>query len=250
MKRVLYFFLVCLILIACSRTKNQFETILPSPNSKIHIYFNLNDGEPYYLIYYKNSIIVDWSLLEFKFNDNFSTGNALELIEKKNSSRNIEMLDWKIFPAFSQNYNEVKFRLQGMGSEPREFFVTFRAFDSGVAFRYEFSENGFSNNSDLVDETQLDLIASGADWKISNNTNYSIDIKDTLNIPTYFILGDVLNVSIHEQNRTQASGRVLIRREPGKLEFKFGTIKQDSNFLIKTNTGAVTPWKIIQISKK
>ncbi len=61
--------LIMFILVSCSKPKENYEVVIPSPNGSLHLHFNLYKGEPYYLVYLDDEIVVGWSLIGFRNDD-------------------------------------------------------------------------------------------------------------------------------------------------------------------------------------
>lgn len=254
-----YFLILLLPLIfSCNKPKDSFEAIVPSPDSKIHVYFNLNKGEPYYLVYYKKEIVIDWSSLGFILKDNDSLIDGFVVIARKTRSVN-EISDTVLGDLFSlkNKYNELAISLQEEGASGRKFDIVFRVFNNGIGFRYIFPEQeGLTNVEIVSEETEFRLGSDCIAWWIPSDSigyesfyrNTSVKEIETVNIPVTFELKNGLYISIHEANLTDYARMTLKRDAEDELEFDCYLVPFPDGIKVKTKTPFKTPWRIIQIA--
>ena len=214
MKTLVVFFLIILpLLYSCNKPKSNFELVLPSPNSRIHIYFNLDNGEPYYLVYYKNKIIIDWSLLGVTLKNQIKLSEGLLFVKNTaHSNSSNDLLIVKGGLPLADNFNEmtVFFENKSLAKEP--FAIVFRAYNNGIAICYSFPENESQDKVFLIsEETQFDLYGNDSVWGIAESIKHIGDsafttepgIVEELDLPVNFISADGLMISILE---TEVSG--------------------------------------------
>jgi len=166
LRKVVASLITLLYIVSCNQPKDNFEVIIPSPNNEVHVYFNLNNGEPYYLVYYSGEIIIDWSLLGYIINDEDTLTNSLVLINKKAVSLfNHNYIEGQI--NIDSNYNETTFTLQSNELPNYKFDIAFRVFNNGIAFRYNFPEQENINPLDIIsEETEFRFWNGGlAQWQ-------------------------------------------------------------------------------------
>ncbi len=130
-----------------------------SPNNKITVNFKLdNTGKPFYWVSYNQKAIVKESSLGFLLKDLPSFDSDFELIKQENKSVDES---WKPVlgeQSIIQNkYNQVTYFLHQKASD-RFLNITFKVYDEGVAFRYEFPPQKNLNYFIVSDEkTQFNL---------------------------------------------------------------------------------------------
>jgi len=249
MKYIIFVGLIfSLFLAGCSNTKSNFEMVLPSPDSRINLYFNLNDGKPFYLVYHLDEIIVGWSQL------GFSTGEidfTRDLFKCKNSQiENQQVNENKTIPRFlkGRKYNQ-KIICLAVSSNPGLICrIEFRAYDEAVLFRYIIS--GLHDEADrFIELTELNLQSGETNWMIS---------MDSLKIEmARMVSGDSIILPVTFENngierwrvsQFDMSGNQLayLEKQPGeKSDFYFrpgGTRfkKREKEDIIQT------PWRVIQ----
>lgn len=253
-----YFLILLLPLIfSCNKLKDSFEAIVPSPDSKIHVYFNLNKGEPYYLVYYKKEIVIGWSSLGFILKDNDSLIDGFVVTARKTRSVN-ETGDTVLGEIFSFNnkYNELVISLQEKDVLGRKFDIVFRVFNNGIGFRYVFPEQeGLTKVEIVSEETEFKLGSDGIAWWIPADSigdehlyrSTSVKEIEMVNTPVTFDLKNGLCVSIHETNLTDYARMTLKRDKEDELEFDCYLVPFSDGIKVKTKTPFKTPWRIIQI---
>ncbi len=176
--------IVILLFHSCGNGNN--ETELLSPDGKIKLIFYLSgEGKAGYLINYSDNKIIDTSYFSFDFQDQESFGKNLEIVNIFTSSFDQTWQTvWGEQRFIRNNYKELKIDLQEKDQNKRRCFITFRVFNDGVGFRFDFPEQENFNDVVLLDEnTQFKLTGdytcwwSPGDWDIYehlfNTTKFS-----------------------------------------------------------------------------
>lgn len=241
-------FLLILILSSCRNSDNNFETILPSPDSKKHLYFNLNNGEPYYLFYYENQILIDWSMLGFIIDDTikFNEGLLVDNVETRTSLHSEKDLFPENLPDLG-SFNEITVDLNKVDCDIK-LSVNFRIYNNAIAFKYVFI---FPGNERKVNEiTELDLyndFFEKAEINYPKQNIINIEEVDTLYIPAAFISDETIKIDYLQSITYDYPGMKLVRRTPDKAEFQ---MRYTDDFIrnIKMKSGYETPWRIIYVS--
>lgn len=134
--------LVLAVLLSCTIASAQ--TIL-SPNNKLSLTFSLSQsGEPMYqLSFGKKPVILPSRLgLELKLQDAFLQNFTVAKIESSLVDESWNPV-WGEVKTIRSNYKELKVTLTQHTAKPRTMIVTFRLFDEGLGFRYEFPQQEF-----------------------------------------------------------------------------------------------------------
>ncbi|MFY7665054.1 glycoside hydrolase family 97 protein [Flavobacterium sp.] len=135
---------------------------LKSPNGKITVTFSAKE-QLTYEVRFENKVVVDVSRLGFKLKDIGDFSNGFRVVGESRSSENTT---WQ--PVLGEvsniknNYNEVVFNLL-RDSDKRQMNIHFRAFDEGIAFRYEFPKQ--SNLNYFVVSEELTAFQLTEDYK-------------------------------------------------------------------------------------
>ncbi|OYQ50048.1 glycoside hydrolase family 97 protein [Flavobacterium aurantiibacter] len=135
---------------------------LKSPNGKITVTFSAKE-QLTYEVRFENKVVVDVSRLGFKLKDIGDFSSGFRVVGESRSSENTT---WQ--PVLGEvsnivnSYNEVIFNLL-RDSDKRQLNIHFRAFDEGIAFRYEFPKQ--SNLNYFVVSEELTAFQLTEDYK-------------------------------------------------------------------------------------
>jgi hypothetical protein len=260
MKRFVVFFLILLpLLYSCNRPKSNFKLVLPSPDSRIHVYFNLDNGEPYYLVYYKNKIIIDWSLLGVTLKNQIKLSEGLLFVKNRaHSNSSNDLLIDKGGLSLTDNFNEMTVFFEKKSLVKESFSIVFRAYNAGIAICYSFPEN---ENEDKVfiisEETQFDLYGNDSDWRISGPVKHAGDstfisepgIVEKLDLPVNFISTHGLMISISETEVSGYPEMKLRKRTSDKPQYIFQSDELKALEFITIDRGVKAPWRTIRLTE-
>lgn len=132
---------------------------IQSPSNKISVNFKLiGNGRPSYVVNYKNNPVIQESALGMKLKEKPALDANFEIVDSKTSTFNES---WKPVLGEQSNilnhYNELIISLIQKETKVK-INIIFRAFDEGVAFRYDFPKQKELNYFIISDEvTQFNL---------------------------------------------------------------------------------------------
>lgn len=246
--------ILILFISSCKNPTSSFERILPSPDAKKHLYFNLNNGEPYYLLYYENHILIDWSMLGFVFDETIKLNEGLlvENVETRTSRQNAE----DNFPEIESNldvYNEMTIFLSKEDNTDLQLSIVLRIYNNAVAFKYEFNFSGGKRN--IIETTELDLYNNFFQKVVVKDSIHEdlaiseipVEEVDTLSLPATFISKEFLRIDYLESFSSDYPSMQLVRRTPSQSEFQMRYTNSNS-LEIEVNSGFETPWRIIYVT--
>ncbi len=245
---------VLLLLQSCNNSVNTAQLVLPSPKAAIHVYFNLNEGEPYYKVYFRNKMIVDWSLLGIVLHEDVNFANGLAMVSSNSTSVNSEKV-MELVGGLSiiEKYNELVVKLKKQDNSQQMLDIRFRAYDDGVAIGYQFEKNDQPALINM-EETQLDLAGAEPVWKFLYKTD-SVSFKlplDSLKeyeLPASFISSEGLNVTITESFDSIFPPIILKKRTEANPEFTLTPFRKGSKANMPVDQDFCTPWRLILISE-
>jgi hypothetical protein len=240
---------------SCGKPKNNYEFVLPSPDSKIHIYFNLNKGEPYYLIYYKDEIVIGWSLVGLTLNNQVKLTEGLS-VEKTESNSVALDESLKVKGGFSmiKNYNESVIFLKRDSPPQEQFALVFRAYNDGISICYFFPENKNEGNVLILSEdTQFDLYGADSSWQVSDAKEplYTLNDKETepeMYLPVSFASTQGTMITISETEVTGFPAMKLQKRILSRPSYSLQPQKFRSSDYITIKRNTNTPLRIIIIT--
>jgi alpha-glucosidase len=129
--------LFSVVLFSC----NQKEKIeVNSPDGKINVSFGISDSLGInYALNFEDFVILKNSKLGFQFEGNQEFGKNLEIVSV--SEMAVNQIWNPVYGERSEikdNYNQTTIRLKEKNSAAREYDITFRVYNEGVAFNYTF----------------------------------------------------------------------------------------------------------------
>ncbi|WP_439151352.1 glycoside hydrolase family 97 protein [Winogradskyella sp.] len=268
--------LAILFLFSCSNEDNLVVES-ESPNNAIKVNFSLNNqGRPYYVIHFKNSVIVDTSYMAFEFKDSkLLTDNFKILRTSKTSLNETWQMPWGEQIDVVNNYNQLKIELQEISDLKRKLNIVFKVYDDGIGFRYEFPEQeGWTEALIKEEHTEFNLTEDyktfwiPGDWDIyehlySTTELSEIDAKayaehvnlaqtyipeNAVNTPVTMVGKNGIHLSFHEAALVNYSGMTL-KVDTENLNLKSELVgSENTDYKVKRSLPFNTPWRTIQIT--
>jgi alpha-glucosidase len=200
-------------------------TSASSPNGDVEVKVSLDgDGRPYYAVSRKGKPILSPSRLGFLFTDALKIDRKLTI-----DSQDIRDFDetwtqpWGEWSTIRNRYREFKVHLKESTALARVFTVTFRLYDDGVGFRYEFPEQPNMPHANIADELTEFAFAGDATawWKpafLWNREEYlynktPLSAVSNADTPITMKLADGTHVALHEAALVDYSGMAVSRTE-------------------------------------
>lgn len=272
---VFAFFLV--FLGACTTAEQTFIEV-KSPSNNISVEFFLkSDGSPNYLVKYKDKLVIDTSALGFELKDQPALNDSFRIIRADKNSVNEQWeLPWGEQRIVKNNYNEVVVKLKER-KRKRTMSIYFKAYDDGIAFRYEIHEQkGVDSLIILNENTQFKLTEDPTCWWIPanwqsyehlyNTTKFSeIDALskkeghglghsqipyNAVHTPFTMRNADGLHLSFHEAALLNYASMTL-KIDPKNLSMTSQLVGSERlGYAVKRALPFKTPWRSIQIAEK
>ena len=250
MKRIFVSVLICLIM---SLMANGKDVKVTSPDGSLTVAMGVDGGKAWYQVNRGSEAIINRSALGFvlkdgDFKDNFKMGKV-----SRSSLDETWTQPWGEDAQVRNHYNEMKVRLQEKGGNKRVLDVVFRAFDDGVAFRYEFPEQASLREFIIMDEvTQFALPTDAQAWSIPALTAYYEGIytreplsrKKAMSGPVALEVNDSLYMAIMEANLTDYS---TMNFEPHGTTLKADLVPWKNGDKVRVEQTRVSPWRAIII---
>ena len=233
---------------------------IESPNGKVKIQFLLKDGTAFYRVQYLNKILINNSRLGFTLKEQPALDKDFK-ITSSTKSRVDEMWTqpWGEVKNIRNHYNSVSINLEEQTNLNRKITVTFRAYDDGVGFRYEFPAQPNLKEFVILDElTEFSLAQDFSAWWIPaygpemdseylyKNTKLS-EIKEKTSTPIT-LASDNLFVSIHEAALVDYAGMALALQP--NFSLKCDLVPWANGNRVETYAPMKTPWRTIQIATR
>jgi len=230
--------------------------ILLSPDGNIEVSFLVEEGKLSYAVQFNGVEIISPSSLGLTA----KAGDALELIETSRSSFDETWKTvWGNFSNIRNHYNEIQLKLGKVAEQT----VIFRAYDDGIAFRYEIPDartfdGAYGHESSQInfvseqpkawfpltqvlvsDETDLNTWAPAKKGqKPSKNARY--DFKPTvIRTPLTLKLSDEAYLAVHEAG--------VMQSDVADVRLNGNTVTYNSK--MNSAGGQITPWRTVNIAE-
>jgi alpha-glucosidase len=242
----------------------KIETV--SPDKNVKIIFELdNSGKPnYYVTFYGKNVISKSGLgIVLK-------GNDVLGMDMKALNQRVSTLDevYKIYGGKSSSarnhYNETVVELQETDGLKRKLNIYFRAYDDGIAFRYEIPEQPNIRDIEILREsTKFNFSEKAVCWAMTTNTaghNYNYEGKylkykingfspDKIISFPITIQGGNYYATLSEANIHDYPGMYLKKSNSEDYGFESILASSSSNpsISVKSTTPIRTPWRMMVI---
>ncbi|ASM51424.1 alpha-glucosidase [Pseudoalteromonas espejiana DSM 9414] len=248
-----------LMLLAFASNSYAQTVELKSPDTHITVTISDEKTTPSYAISFKDKPAINTSRLGFEFKTQaaFNDGFKITHIEKQSVNTQWQQ-PWGERKTINDNHNEVAVTFTKNEPQGAKYTVRFRAFDSGVGFRYEVPNQAGFEQTHITKELTEFAISNSNDataWWIPargwNRYEYVYNTTALNDVPlahTPFTLktNNGTHISIHEAALVDYAGMVLNQRRPGT--FNADLTPWSDGIAVKKQGAFNTPWRTIQIA--
>ena len=236
------------------------EAMLESPDQKIKITISDQSSSPYYSISFNGKPVITQSHLGFRFKSQapFDEGFVISEVTRSQTDSQWQQ-PWGERQTVVDKHNEIAVTFNKPAPHGGTYTVRFKAFDSGVGFRYEVPKQAGFEKTEITKELTEFAIA-GADkatawWIPARGWNRYEYVYNTTALqdaalahtPFTFKNGNGVHVSIHEAALVDYAGMVLNQRRPGT--FSADLTPWSDGIAVKKHGAFNTPWRTIQIGE-
>lgn len=265
-------------MLACQANEPD-PTEVTSPDGSIRIEFFLVDhSSPHYRVLYRDKPVIDTSLMDFNFRGQQAFRNGVHMLESRITTVDETWeMPWGEQREVRNHYQELVVELTETMMPNRRMNIHFRAYDDGIAFRYEFlPEPGVDSVLIVDEETEFNLTGDHQTWWIPGdwdiyehlyrttrlseidatqyrdhpNLGQTYIPENAVNTPVTMRTDDGLYLSFHEANLTDYAGMTL-KVDPERLMLVSNLVGSDrkKNYKVKRALPFFTPWRTVQISE-
>jgi glucan 1,4-alpha-glucosidase len=269
--------IIILFIIQHSLAAQDFK--VTSPGNKITLSFTMNKGKPFYSLDYSGREIILDSDLGFIFLDGSTFRENLEIESSGQSGKDTTWTQaWGEERSVRNNYNELIVRLKESRPEARRLNITFRVFDDGLGFRYDFPEQehlqyfiikeeltGFYLTGDhktfwipgdydsqeyTYSTTRLSEVDASKGKDFVEIGAKSLIKPSVVQTPLMMITDDGIYINIHEASLLNYPVMHLDVNSKGRSKLTAHLTPDALGNKAYLQTPAVTPWRTIIISDK
>ncbi len=253
MRKLIVCVLMCLTVSAIAVAGN---VKVSSPDGSLTVTAGVDGGRAWYQVNRGNELIIGRSSLGFvlkdgDLKDNFKMGKVVRTAHDETWSQ-----PWGEDAVVRNHYNEMRMTLKEKGGMKRSLDVVFRAFDDGVAFRYEFPRQRGLQDFVIMDEvTQFALPGDVPAWSIPALTPYyegiytreAVSKKGNMSGPVALEVNDSLFLAVMEANLTDYSTMNL--SHDGSV-LKVDLVPWKNGDRVRVGDTRVSPWRVVIIGRR
>jgi alpha-glucosidase len=237
------------------------EATLKSPDQKIKITISDQSSSPHYSISFNGKPVIEQSRLGFRFKSQapFDEGFVISEVTRSQTDSQWQQ-PWGERQTVVDKHNEIAVTFNKPAPHAGTYTVRFKAFDSGVGFRYEVPKQaGFEQTEITKELTEFAIAAKdkttawwipARGWNRYEYVYNTTDLQDAAlaHTPFTFKNGNGVHVSIHEAALVDYAGMVLNQRRPGT--FSADLTPWSDGIAVKKRGAFNTPWRTIQIGER
>ncbi|MBF0199546.1 MAG: glycoside hydrolase family 97 protein [Planctomycetes bacterium] len=238
---------------------NKHQQIITSPDGANKVGFSQYGGKLYYSFAHKENVIIGQSQLglEVKGDSTLADGFSTGKVNTRSSDSTWEQ-PWGEQRTIRDAYKEMRIELKQKKGNKHTLYLTFRAYDDGIAFRYEYPTQKGLESFEIINEiTQFNMFGGYKAWHLpalkDNRYEYLYTKMPLEKMPlhegnahtplTMTRNSSNLHISIHEAALTDFSSMTLKRLKAGLL--KADLVPWSDGSKVKVSSTRVTPWRVV-----
>ena len=235
------------------------ETLeLASPDGKITVTVRDDGGQATYAVAYEGKQVIAPSKLGMLFAEHHGFERGLAIAGSARASKDETWEQpWGERRLVRDQHNELAVTFKPADGPDRQMTVRFRAFDTGIGFRYELPEQAaLAGDVNITEElTQFGVGEQTTMWYTPSDefNRYEYITRtapagkvDDAHTPASFRNADGIYFSIHEAALVDYSAMSLDQLRPGNFESKLRSWSGGPK--VKTRAPFTSPWRTIQVA--
>jgi len=249
-------FVISLLTLLFSVSLEAKDVKVSSPDGSLTVIVGVDGGKAWYQVKRGGETIIGRSALglvlkDGELKDNFKMGKTTRSSLDEQWGQ-----PWGEDAVVRNHYNELQVTLQEKGGMKRQLGVVFRAFDDGVALRYEFPRQPGLQDFVIMDEaTQFALPTDAQVWSIPALTAYYEGIytreplskKGKMSGPIAIEVNDSLYMAVMEANLTDYS---TMNFAPSGTTLTVDLVPWQNGDKVRVGNTRVSPWRAVIIGRK
>jgi alpha-glucosidase len=253
----------CAALLAATANA-QAPLSVTSPDGRNRISAEVTDGKLYYTVQRDARPLLLPSQLGFEFRgaprlrDNLRiVGSATKTVDETWTQ------PWGEVSRVRDHHNELRVSVAETAAPMRKFDVVFRAFNDGVAFRYDFPQQASLGEFVISDElTEFNLADDSKVWWIPSNrprldrsemlySNSPVSVIDSVQTPLTMQTRDRKTwMVIHEANLVDYARMNIAGPRMESRRLRVALAPWQNGDKVRGHTPFVTPWRTIQLADR
>src|SRR6266540_3846154 len=235
-----------------------------SPDGRNVVMVNTHEGKLYYMVQRDGRPLLTPSMLGFEFRGAPPLRDGLRIVDSsRNSVDETWTQPWGEVSRIRDHHNELRVSVAETGPPDRKFTVAFRAFNDGVAFRYEVPAQASLGDFEITDElTEFAMADNARAWWIASNrprldrseqlwSEGPVSTLDSVQTPLTMEARDGKTfVVIHEANLVDYARMNIRGPRMDNRTLRADLAPMADGVKVRGHTPFVTPWRTIQIADK
>jgi alpha-glucosidase len=253
-----------LLVLAVCTTPVAAQTRVSSPDNRNEVQVGIREGGLYYIVNRDGTTLLTPSRLGFVFRGQPPLRDSLAIVDSSRSTFDETWTQpWGEVRRVRNHYHELKISVQETTGPRRQFTLAVRAFNDGIAFRYEFPSQPSLGEFEIMDElTEFAFADNARAWSIPSNrprldrseqlySSQPISTLDSVQTPITMETRDGKTFMVlHEANLVDYA-RMNIKGP--RMESR--TLRADlapyaDGVKVRGKTPFNTPWRTIQIADR
>src|SRR5436190_13464843 len=235
-----------------------------SPDGRNQVVVATHDGKLFYAVLRDGRTLLTPSLLGFQFRGQPLLQDSLRIVDSSRSAFDTTWTQpWGEVSRIRDHHNELKLNIEERTAPNRKFTLAVRAFNDGVAFRYEFPAQPALQDFEITDElTEFVMADNARAWWIASNrprldrseqlwSEGPVSTLDSVQTPLTMETRDGKTfVVIHEANLVDYARMNLRGPRMESRALRADLAPMADGVKVRGHAPFVTPWRTIQIADK
>ena len=235
-----------------------------SPDGRNQVVVATHDGKLFYAVLRDGRPLLTPSLLGFQFRGQPLLQDSLRIVDSSRSTFDTTWTQpWGEVARIRDHHNELKLGVAEQTAPNRKFTLAVRAFNDGVAFRYEFPAQPALQDFEMTDElTEFVMADNARAWWIASNrprldrseqlwSEGPVSTLDSVQTPLTMETRDGKTfVVIHEANLVDYAKMNLRGPRMESRALRADLAPMADGVKVRGHAPFVTPWRTIQIADK
>jgi alpha-glucosidase len=235
-----------------------------SPDGRNTVVVDVREGNLYYSLQRDGRSIILPSRLGFQFRGARALGDSLRLVNStRNTVDNTWTQPWGEVARVRDHHNELRVEVVETVAPARRFYVAFRAFNDGVAFRYELPAQPALGEFVIIEElTQFTFADDARAWWIPSNVprldrsemlyaSSPVSVIDSIQTPLTMETRDGKTfIVVHEANLVDYARMNLAGRPSENRTLRAALAPLAGGDKVRARTPFNTPWRTIQLADR
>jgi len=254
----------CLLLALTTPAVASAQLRVASPDGRNVVMVDTREGRLYYTVQRHGRPLLTPSLLGFDFRGAPPLRDSLRIVDSSRSTFDETWTQpWGEVSRVRDHHNELKLAVEETRAPNRKFTLAVRAFNDGVAFRYEFPAQPSLADFEMMDElTEFALADNARAWWIASNrprldrseqlwSEGPVSTLDSVQTPLTMEFRDGKTfVVIHEANLVDYAKMNIRGPRMDNRTLHADLAPYADGVKVRGHAPFVTPWRTIQIADR